>query len=239
MQRPYPQKTIGILGGMSNRATVEYYNAINEAVNQALGAWDIAETIVIGCNFGNIEYFVRHNKWREAEQYLIEKAKAAEKGGADILICMSNTMHKVLNRIEQHLTIPFLHIARPTAEAINASGLHKIALLGTKPIMSENYMREQYEAFGIEIVVPDEQEQQDIDAIIFNELVKDVISISSKQRYIQICNRLQAHGAQGVILGCTEIFLLIEESDFVDLPLFNTTQLHVKAVVEAALHDLK
>lgn len=239
MQRPYPQKTIGILGGMSDRATVEYYDAINALVNQELGDWDIAETLIIGCNFGNIEYFVRQNKWQEAEQYLIAKAVAAEKGGADILICMSNTMHKVLNRIEQHLAIPFLHIAIPTAEKIKSDGLQKVALLGTKPIMSEAYMREQYEGFGIELIVPSEKEQNDIDAIIFDELVKNVISPSSKQRYIKICEGLRTRGAQGIILGCTEIFLLIQESDFNDLPLFNTTELHVKAVVELALSNTK
>ncbi|MDT0593509.1 aspartate/glutamate racemase family protein [Glaciecola petra] len=239
MQRPYPQKTIGILGGMSNRATVEYYDAINNLVNQELGAWDIAETLIIGCNFGNIEYFVRQNRWQEAEQYLIAKAIAAEKGGADILICMSNTMHKVLNRIEQHLSIPFLHIATPTAREIKKFGLQKVALLGTKPIMSEAYMREKYEAFGIEVIVPSEQEQHDVDTIIFDELVKNVITTGSKQRYIQICENLRTRGSQGIILGCTEIFLLIQQSDFNDLPLFNTTELHVKAVVESALSSAK
>ena len=235
MQRPFQQKTIGILGGMSNRATVEYYNAINKAVNQSIGEWDIAETLIIGCNFGNIEYFVRQNKWQDAKDYLVNKAKAAENGGAGILICMSNTMHKVLGDIEQEISIPFIHIATPTAQAITSSGLDRVALLGTKPIMAESYMREKYEAFGLEIIVPEADEQNDIDKIIFDELVKNVISESSKQRYIEIGKNLKARGAQGLILGCTEIFLLIQESDFDDLPLFNTTQLHVDAVVKAAL----
>lgn len=236
MKRPYPQKTIGILGGMSNRATVEYYNFINEAVNQRLGGWEIAETLIVGCNFGNIEYFVRENQWEIAEQYLLEKALQAERGGADILICMSNTMHKVLNNIQAHIAIPFLHIATPTANAIKQAGLKKVALLGTKPVMAETYMREQYEQARIDIIVPNEQQQVEIDTIIFDELVKNIINPSSKQKYIDICHELVQQGAEGVILGCTEIFLLIRERDFdQQLPLFNTTELHVDAVVDLAL----
>ncbi len=235
MQRPFSQKTIGILGGMSDRATVEYYNFINEAVNKRLGGWDIAETLIIGCNFGNIEYFVREGKWALAEQYLLQKAKLAEKGGADILICMSNTMHKVLENIEQHISIPFIHIATPTAAAINQQGLQKVALLGTKPVMAESYMRKKYEAEGIEILVPKEADQKQIDRIIFDELVKNIVSNDSKKIYIDICQKLFREGAQGVILGCTEIFLLIKPEDFDDLPLFNTTELHVNAAVDEAL----
>lgn len=237
MQRPLKQKTIGILGGMSNRATVEYYNLINEAVNQHFGGWDIAETLVIGCNFGNIEYFVRQGEWQAAQTYLLEKAKLAEKGGADLLICMSNTMHKVLSGVQDCIDIPFLHIATPTAIAIKEQSLDKVALLGTAPIMAETYMRTEYEKAGIEIIVPTHAQQKDVDRIIFDELVKNIVTAESKQRYIDICLALKDRGAQGVILGCTEIFLLIQPADFVDLPLFNTTELHVKAIVELALQD--
>lgn len=233
--RPYAQKTIGILGGMSNRATVEYYNFINQAVNDKVGGWDIAETIIIGCNFGNIEYFVRQGEWDAAESYLLEKAKLAEAGGADILICMSNTMHKVLSRISDVISIPFIHIASPTALAIKQKELSTVALLGTLPVMAEGYMREKYEEVGIRIVVPTELQQSQIDRIIFDELVKNVVTPESKQIYIEICHDLVSRGAQGIILGCTEIFLLIKPEDFDNLPLFNTTELHVNAVVKAAL----
>lgn len=233
--RPYSQKTIGILGGMSNRATVEYYNFINQAVNDRVGGWDIAETIIIGCNFGNIEYFVRQGEWAAAESYLLEKARLAEAGGADILICMSNTMHKVLSRISDIISIPFIHIATPTAAAIKHKGLNTVALLGTLPVMAEDYMREKYEEAGISIVVPTEKQQSQIDSIIFDELVKNLVTPQSKQIYINICHDLVGKGAQGIILGCTEIFLLIQPADFDNLPLFNTTELHVNAVVEAAL----
>ncbi len=235
MNRPLPQKTIGILGGMSNRATVEYYNFINAEVNQRLGAWDIAETLIVGCNFGNIEYFVRQNEWQLAQEYLLKKAKQAQSGGADILICMSNTMHKVLVNIQEHIDIEFIHIAVPTANEIKRQGLHKVALLGTKPVMTERFMREQYEQRNIEIIVPSVSQQGIIDRIIFDELVKNIVTPESKKIYIDICLDLAKQGAQGIILGCTEIFLLISPDDFTDLPLFNTTELHVNAVVEAAL----
>ncbi|MFK8031927.1 MAG: aspartate/glutamate racemase family protein [Gammaproteobacteria bacterium] len=235
--RPIKQKTIGVLGGMSDRATVEYYNFINRAVNKRLGGWDIAETLIVGCNFGNIEHFVRQNDWETAEKYLLEKARLAESGGADILICMSNTMHKVLARIDDVISIPFIHIATPTAVAVNKLKLNKVALLGTLPVMAESYMREQYEQAGIEIVVPSPAQQTQVDQIIFNELVKNIVTPASKQTYIDICNDLVEKGAQGVILGCTEIFLLIQPEDFEELPLFNTTELHVNAVVAAALAE--
>jgi aspartate racemase len=236
VQRPYKQKTIGILGGMSNRATVEYYNFINQAVNERLGGWDIAETLIVGCNFGNIEYFVRTNQWQLAEDYLLGKARLAQQGGADILICMSNTMHKVLERIEDVISIPFIHIATPTARAIKEQELKTVGLIGTLPVMAENYMRAQYEKQGIEIVVPNLQQQKLIDTIIFDELVKNIVTKTSKQIYINICNDMVAKGAQGIILGCTEIFLLIKPEDFANnLPLFNTTELHVNAAVQCAL----
>ena len=194
--RPYPQKTIGILGGMSNRATVEYYNFINQAVNKRLGGWDIAETIIIGCNFGNIEYFVRQGEWDDAETYLLEKAELAQAGGADILICMSNTMHKVLSRISDVISIPFIHIATPTAAAIKQQQLQTVALLGTLPVMAENYMREKYEEAGINIIVPTNNQQIQIDKIIFDELVKNIVRPQSKQFYIDICHDLVSKGAK-------------------------------------------
>jgi aspartate racemase len=222
---------------MSNRATVEYYNYINQAVNERLGGWDIAETIIIGCNFGNIEYFVRNGEWELAEEYLLEKARLAQAGGAEVLICMSNTMHKVLSRVGDVVTIPFIHIAAPTASAILDKNLSKVGLLGTLPVMSDTFMREEYEREGISIIVPSASQQQQIDSIIFDELVKNIVRPESKKVYLDICEDLVLKGAQGVILGCTEIFLLINASDMPALPLFNTTELHVNAAVSAALAE--
>lgn len=155
MARPIPMKTIGILGGMSDQATAEYYRMINEAVNERLGNWDIAETLIQGVNFGNIEYFVRNGKWDEARDYLTKKAVGAEKGGADLLICVSNTMHRVLDNISDLVNIPFIHIVDPTGQAIVNAGLSKIGLIGTKSVMEASYISDRCKSkYGIVIVAP-------------------------------------------------------------------------------------
>jgi aspartate racemase len=236
VKRPLPIKTIGILGGMSNQATAEYYRLINQAVNERLGGWDIAETLVQGVNFGNIEYFVRNDLWDEAAEYLAGKAEGAERGGADLLICVSNTMHRVADRFRERIRIPFIHIADPTGDAIRRAGLTKVGLLGTKPVMAEGYLRSYYEdRHGLQIVAPSPEDQEKVDRIIFNELVRRVIQAESKDFYLDVCRRLREQGAQGVILGCTEIFLLISQQDIPDFPMFDTTALHVEAVVRKAL----
>lgn len=236
MTRPMSMKTIGILGGMSNQATAEYYRMINETVNHRLGNWDIAETLIQGVNFGNIEYFVRNNKWDDARKYLTKKAVGAEQGGADLLICVSNTMHRVLDDISNQINIPFIHIVDPTGQAIVNAGLSNVGLIGTKSVMEASYIRDRYQShYGIDIVTPDEENQILVDKIIFDELVKGKIIEASRRKYIEVCRRLIDRGAQGIILGCTEIFLLLRQSDIPEIPLFNTTELHVKAAVDMAL----
>jgi aspartate racemase len=236
MDRPFEQKTIGILGGMSSQATAEYYRLLNFEINQRLGGWDIAETLVAGLNFGDIEYFIRNEKWDEAGEHLAAKAMALQSGGADFLICVSNTMHRVSDRFTRDLTIPFLHIADPTGTAIAALGLTRVGLLGTKPVMSASFLRDYYKGrFGVDVVVPDESDQIEVDRVIFEELVRGRCVEQSKQFYLAVCDRLQELGAQGVILGCTEIPLLISQVDLPQLPCFDTTKLHVAAAVEMAL----
>ena len=236
MQRPTPMKTIGILGGMSNQATAEYYRMINEKVNNRLGGWEIGETLIQGVNFGNIEYYVRNKRWDEAREYIEEKAIAAEKGGADLLVCVSNTMHCVLDRMEEILSIPFIHISDPSGEAIKKLGLNKVGILGTKPVMEADYIKDRFKTkFDIELLSPNEADQVTVDSIIFDELVKGDIRAESKQHYVEISRRLLAQGAQGIILGCTEIFLLLTPEDLPEAPLFNTTELHVDAAVAFAL----
>ncbi len=238
MARPTSMKTIGILGGMSNQATAEYYRMINNAVNKRLGGWEIAETLIQGVNFGNIEYFVRNNKWEEAKRYLEEKAIGAQNAGADLLICVSNTMHRVLEDISNIIDIPFIHIVDPTGRAIVDAGLSTIGLIGTKPAMESNYLSDRFKKrFDINIITPQESDQLLVDKIIFNELVKGNYQKSSKQTYINICQKLKDNGAQGIVLGCTEIFLLLKQEDIPEIPLFNTTELHVKAAVEIALEQ--
>ncbi len=235
--RPLKQKTIGILGGMSNQATAEYYRMINDGVNESLGNWDIAETLIAGVNFGNVEYFIRNNLWDQLSDYLEERVLKLKAGGADLIICVSNTVHKSLVPIMEKIDIPFIHIADPTAEAIQRQGLKKVAILGTKPVMSLSYIKNHYqEKYGIEVFSPNEEDQLEINRIIFDELVKAQFSPKSKEKYLEIVDRLEKQGAEGIILGCTEIFLLIEQADRPHLPFFNTTELHVKAAAEFVLN---
>jgi aspartate racemase len=228
-------KTIGILGGMSDKATMEYYKFINNAINARLGGWEIGETLIQGVNFGNIEYYVRNDEWEEARVYLEQKAKLLEAGGADLIVCVSNTMHRVLDRMDQIVSIPFIPITTPTAEAIVRKGLKKVALLGTQPVMKAQYIKQAYAKYGIDIVVPSPEQQHHIDRIIFDELVKGLTPDTSKQYYLDVCKELASLGAQGVILGCTEIFLLINQADLPDMHVFNTTELHCNAAVDMAL----
>ncbi|HEX3683305.1 MAG TPA: aspartate/glutamate racemase family protein [Bryobacteraceae bacterium] len=229
-------KTIGILGGSSDQATAEYYSRINKAVNARLGGWHTGQILIYSMDFATSEHFVRNNLWEEAAEYLADKAQRLERAGADLLICVSNTLHRVADRIASSVGIPFLHIADPTAAAICAAGLHRVALLGTKPVMSLDYLQRRYrDKFGIEILVPPEPEQDELDRIIFDELCRGVFTPSSKAAYLNAVDALHARGAQGVILGCTEIPLLIDQQDRPDVPMFNTLALHVEAAVQIAL----
>lgn len=238
--RPLAQKKIGLLGGCSNVATGEYYKFLNTEVNNRLGGWEIAETIISGMNFGNIEAFVREDDWSGLHDYMEAHIDALIAGGADILLCVSNTLHKPLEEIMAVRKTPFIHISDPTGEAIKKSGVSRVLLLGTRPVMQMAYIRDRYEKkFGLEILVPVEAEQLEIDRIIFEELVKSEIRNSSRQKYLKIIDRLSSkEGAEGVILGCTEIFLLIRQEDRPNLPMFNTAQLHCNAAVNYALSDL-
>lgn len=235
-RRPMRQKTIGILGGMSDQATSAYYRLINQEINRHLGGWDIAETVIVGVNFGNIEYFIRNDLWTQAGEYLARKAEAAQSAGAELLVCVSNTMHRVADRFTRDLSIPFIHIAEPTGRAIHTGGLTRVGLLGTRPVMNANYLRDYYEQnFGVDIIVPAEEEQAEVDRIIFDELVRSRLIPESKAYYLSVCDSLRSRGAQGVILGCTEIFLLISQKDKPDFPMFDTTALHAEATARYAL----
>ena len=239
-RRPLPQKTIGLLGGCSNVATAEYYRFLNDAVNARLGGWDIAETLIAGMNFGNIEALVRAGDWSTLEAYMQHKVDVLVAGGADILLCVSNTLHKPLEKMIKPDHVKLIHIADPTAEAIRARGLTRVALFGTRPVMQLDYLRARYrDLHGIDVVVPDDAEQAEIDRVIFDELVRGDIREGSRQRYLEIADRLRREeGAEGLILGCTEIFLLVDQPDAPDFPMFNTARLHCDAAVRCALTGL-
>ena len=234
--RPLPQKTIGVLGGMSNQATGEYYRLLNKKLNERLEGWDNGEIVIVSVNFGNIEYFVRGDRWDEAYAYLNDKVDRLERAGVDLVICVSNTMHRVVEPIMAQRKTPFIHIADPTGSAIRSAGIRCVGLLGTMPVMKSSELRGRYqEEFGVEVIAPAQADREIVDRIIFNELVRGELRVDSKREYLRIVGELRERGAEGVILGCTEIFLLIAQEDLPGFPVFDTTELHVQAAVDFAL----
>jgi aspartate racemase len=236
IHRPLPQKTIGVLGGMSDQATGEYYRLLNKRLNARLGGWDNGEIVIVSVNFGNIEYFVRNDAWEEARAYVDEKIDRLERAGADVIVCVSNTMHRVVAPAMAGRATPFIHIADPTGAAMRDAGLRKVALLGTMPTMrSADLARRFLENFGVEVLPPDEGGKTIVDRIIFDELVRGEVREESKREYLRVVEALRAQGAEGVILGCTEIFMLIGQADLPGFPVFDTTALHVEAAVKFAV----
>ncbi len=234
--RPLPQKTIGVLGGMSNQATGEYYRLLNRQLNARLGGWDNGEIIVVSANFGNIEYFVRNDRWEEAYAYLAHKADQLERAGADLVICVSNTMHRVVEPIMAERKTSFIHIADPTGEAIRKAGISRVGLLGTMSVMSSSELRGRYrDRYGVEVIVPRQADLEIVDRVIFDELVRGELRADSKREYLRVVDELRERGAEGVILGCTEIFLLMRQEDLPGFAVFDTTELHVQAAVNFAL----
>lgn len=237
--RPLAQKTIGVLGGMSNQATAEYYRLLNERLNARLGGWDIGEIVVVSVNFGNIEYFIRRDAWDEAHSYLAGKVDALERAGAEVILCVSNTMHRVVEPIMAGRATPFIHIVDPTGQAARQAGLGRVGLLGTMPVMQSDYLRKRFASrFGIDILIPSAADRAIVDRIIFDELVRRDLRPRSKAEYLRIIDGMKAAGAEGVVLGCTEIFLLVNQADRPDFPIFDTTALHVDAAVEFVLDRL-
>lgn len=229
-------KRIGILGGSSDQATVDYYVRLNKAVNRREGGHNTAELLISSMNFAFSAKCVIEGRWEEVGAYLGDRAAALEQGGADLIICVSNTLHKTAPVFMAGRSVPFLHIVDPTARAIQRQGLKKVGLLGTKPVMAGTHITSRYEdLFGIETVVPDEAGQHEVDQIIFDELCAGIFTEASKARYLDIISDLEKQGAEGVILGCTEIPLLVNQDDRPDFPMFDTTGLHVEEAVDFAL----
>jgi aspartate racemase len=234
--RPLPQKTIGVLGGMSDAATADYYRLINARLNAHYGGWDIGEVVIVSVNFGNIQHFVRNGLWDAARDYMAGKIDRLEGAGVDVILCASNTMHRVVAPLMAERKTPFIHIVDPTGAAVRAAGLRRVALLGTAATMRSAEMAQRYaERFGVELVVPAEPDRAIVDRVIFDELVRRDTRPESKAEYLRIVDALRNEGAEGVILGCTEIFLLIGQEDLPGFPVFDTMALHVEAAVAQAL----
>jgi aspartate racemase len=231
-------KSIGLLGGSSDQATAEYYRRLNAAVNQRLGGWNTAEVIIHSLNFALAERWVRTDDWAAAAADLAARARALELAGAEIILCVSNTLHRVADAFTAATQVPVLHIVDPTAEAIRRVGLQRIGLLGTRPVMATDALKSRYrERFGIEVLVPNDQDQIEVDRIIFDELCRGKFTAQAKARYLGIIDELVIAGAQGIVLGCTEIPLLVNQKDRPDVPFFDTVALHVDAAVAWALAD--
>ena len=229
-------KTIGLLGGMSWESTQTYYRLLNENVKAALGGLHSAKVILYSVDFAEIEALQHRGQWDETAQILSAAARAVESAGAEVLLIGTNTMHKVAKDIEAATSIPLIHIADATADAISAAGLNSIALLGTSFTMEQEFYKKRIEDRGITVIVPEQEDRDRVNSIIFDELCQNIITEPSKAEYIRICNDMLARGAQGIILGCTEITCLIGQDDFT-APIFDTTRIHVEAAFKAALED--
>ena len=219
-------KTIGILGGMSSVATGEYYNLINEKVKQIIGGHNTAEMIIYSVNFADIEDFIRTNNWKAAAEYLADKSKKLEAVGVTCLFLATNTMHKVRNAIKEATSIPFIDIFETVSKAIKLNGKTIVGILGTYPVMSDQFYVESFKQCGVEIIRPNEAEKKEIDRIIFDELTHHKFLAPSKDYYLKVIENLVDKGAQGIVLGCTEIKMLISQNDVGKIQLFDTTDLH-------------
>jgi len=226
-------KTIGMIGGMSWESTVTYYQIINEVVKKELGGLHSARILLYSVDFAEIEQCQADGDWERSGEILAEAARSLEKAGADFIIICTNTMHKVVPQMQRQIQIPILHIAEATAAELLHHNIRKVALLGTKYTMTQEFYKEKLTAAGIEVLIPDAQGIETVNDIIYQELCLGTISDISREKYLSIIDQLAAKGAQGVILGCTEIGLLIQQKD-TSLPVFDTTQIHAKmAAMEA------
>ena len=228
-------KTIGLLGGMSWNSTADYYRLINEGVARRLGGLHSAKILLYSFDFDEIERLQSDGQWAETTALLSKAAKALRGAGADFLVICTNTMHKLADDVEAASGMTLLHIADAAGEAIKQQGLRRVGLLGTRFTMSEDFYRRRLtEKFGIEVLVPDDNEQQMVNRIIYDELCRGCINDASRQTCLSIIENLISRGAEGIVLGCTELPHLITQSD-VAIQVFDTTRLHAEAVVAQAL----
>lgn len=229
------QKVIGLIGGMSWESSAEYYRIINEKVRGRLGPLNSARCLMWSFDFAEIEALQHAGRWDEAGALLADAARRLERGGADFLILCTNTMHRLADALQAAVAIPLLHIADPTAERIKRAGLRRVGLLGTAFTMEQDFYKGRLSArHGLEVLVPEAADRQTVHRIIYDELVQGQVKEASRAAYRGIIAKLVAEGAEAIILGCTEIMLLVRTEDS-PVPLFDTTAIHADAAVEAAL----
>ena len=228
-------KVIGLIGGMSWESSTEYYRLINTLVKERLGGFHSAKCVMVSVDFAEYEVLLRENRWAELARLLIAAAQSLERAGAECVLLCTNTMHKVADDIQANIQIPFLHIVDTTAECIKAQGLTTVGLLGTKFTMEEDfYVSRLTHHHGLRVLIPDAGEREMIHRVIFDELCLGEIKGDSKTQYLAAIDRLIGCGAQGIVLGCTEIGLLIRTEDC-HVTVFDTTRLHAQAAVDLAL----
>lgn len=230
-------RTLGLIGGMSWESTAVYYRLINQEVRARLGPLRSAELLLYSVDFGPIEQMQREGRWDDAAELLVAAAQRLHAGGAQAIVLCTNTMHKVADRIERAIELPFLHIADATGSAAIAAGARRVGLLATAYTMGQPFLKERLrDRFGLEVLLPSDEERRDVHRIIYDELCAGIVSDASREVYLRVIDGLRRRGAQAIVLGCTEITLLIGPADC-PLPLLDTTALHAKAAVDFALVD--
>jgi aspartate racemase len=228
---------MGLIGGMSWESSIEYYRIVNERVKEKLGGLHSAKCLMYSVDFADVEVLQHEGRWAEAARMLVEAGKNLENGGADFIVLCTNTMHKVADPIVTHVKIPLLHIADATARRVVESGIQKIGLLGTRFTMEEEFYKGRLsQQYDLTVSVPNVEEREIVHRVIYDELVLGKIEKSSRAQYVDIIERMVRQGAEGIILGCTEIGLLVRPEDS-GVPLFDTTRIHAEAAVDYALEE--
>lgn len=228
-------QTIGLIGGMSWESTSSYYQLINQSVGAALGGLHSAKIVLYSVDFDDIEKMQNAGSWQQMGVILADAGKAVEAAGADFLLICTNTMHKVAEQVAEAVDIPLLHIADATADQLQADQISRVGLLGTAFTMEQDFYKQRLtDKFGIEVLIPNAEQRQTVHSVIYTQLCHGIVEQDSKQRYLEIVDDLIKAGAQAVILGCTEIGMLIEQAD-TEARLYDTTAIHAEAAVRRAL----
>ncbi|PHP53437.1 aspartate/glutamate racemase family protein [Actinomyces ruminis] len=229
-------KTIGLIGGMSWESTVTYYQVINETIRRELGGLHSAKILLYSVDFDEIEKHQASGEWDKSAEILSDAAVRLEKAGADFIVICTNTMHKVAPQMSEHISIPIIHIAEATADKLKEQGITTVGLLGTKYTMTQDFYKAKLIEAGIHVLIPNEDDVETVNSVIYNELCLGDIRQESKTKYLAIIEQLADKGAQGVILGCTEIGLLVQQED-ADLPVFDTTLIHAEKAALSSVDD--
>lgn len=229
-------KTIGMIGGMSWESSIEYYRLVNEEVKRQLGGLHSAQCLMYSVDFEEIERYQHQEDWQRATDVMIDAAQRLERGGADFVVICTNTMHKMADEVQAAIHIPLLHIVDATAKAVLSKGIHKVGLLGTRFTMEGDFYGGRLKTHGLEVVIPDFPDREIVHRIIYQELVLGKIQTSSRDEFQRIIQTLQQKGVEAIVLGCTEIGLLVKQEDNL-LPVIDTTVVHALAAVDIALEN--